>query len=102
MGDFSDLLFGFWGTALVIFVPLMLFLAWFARRIVANATGKFLAALLLVFGVLYPATSGLDGDRQNLYLNICGFLFLTFTAWQLAGELRVSSAEPSVSTQPAQ
>jgi len=31
LGDFSDLLFGFWGTALIVFMPLMLVLAWLAE-----------------------------------------------------------------------
>src|SRR5436190_1874367 len=82
LGDFSDLLFGFWGTAVVIFLPLLLLLAWFARRIISGTSGNILAALLLVFGLVYPAAAGLDADRQSLYLNICGFLFLAFTAWQ--------------------
>jgi hypothetical protein len=73
-----------------------------AKRIVSGATGKILAAMLLVFGLLYPTLAGLDADRQSLYLNSCGILFLAFTAWQLADELRSSSAEPSLSTQPAQ
>jgi len=102
LGDFSDLLFGFWGTALVVFLPLLLLLAWIAKRITGGTGGKVLAALLLVFGALYPIAAGLDADRQSLYLNVCGLLFLAFTAWQLADELRVSSAEPGVSTQPAQ
>jgi hypothetical protein len=102
LGDFSDLLLGFWGTALVIFLPLLLLLAWMAKRITGGTTGKILGALLLVFGALYSIVAGLDDARQSLYLNVCGFLFLAFTAWQLADELRVSSAEPSVSTQPAQ
>jgi len=102
LGDFSDLLLGFWGTALVVFVPLLLLVAWFARKIVVGPPGKCLAVLMVVFGALYPTAAGFDDDRQSLYLNICGFLFLAFTAWRLADELRVSSAEPGVSTQPAQ
>jgi hypothetical protein len=102
LGDFSDLLFGFWGTAIIIFLPLLVSLAWIAKRILDGATGKILAGLLLVFGLLYPTAAGLDAERQSLYLNVCGFLFLAFTAWQLADELRSSSAEPSLSTQPAQ
>ena len=102
LGDFSDLLFGFWGTAAIVFLPLLLLLAWTVKRIAGGTNGKVLAVLLFVFGVLYPIAAGLDDDRKSLYLNICGLLFLAFTAWQLADELRVSSAEPGVSTQPAQ
>ena len=104
LGDFSDLLFGFWGTATVIFLPLLLLLAWWVRRLIGGTTGKMLAALFIVFGLIYPTAAGLDGDRQSLYLNFCGFLFLAFTTWQLshqvADELRPSSAEPSGETQP--
>jgi hypothetical protein len=102
LGDFSDLLFGFWGTAIIIFLPLSVLLAWIAMRIVGGATGKILAGLMLAFGLIYPTVAGLDVDRQSLYLNVCGFLFLAFTAWQLADDLRLSSAGPSLSTQPAQ
>lgn len=102
LGDFSDLLFGFWGTAILIFLPLMVMLAWMAKRIVRGTRGRILAGLLLVFGVLYPTAAGLDAERQSLYLNVCGFLFLAFIAWQWAEELRSSSAEPSLGAQPAQ
>ena len=102
LGDFSDLLFGFWGTALVIFLPLLFALALIAKRIVGGTTGKLLAATLLVFGLIYPTAAGFDAARQSLYLNICGFLFLAFTAWQLADDFRPSSSEPSIRMQPAQ
>jgi hypothetical protein len=101
LGDFSDLLFGFWGTALIVFLPALLVLAWFARRLVGGTTGRILGALLLLFGAIYPTAAGLDEARQSLYLNICGILFLAFTAWQLADELGGTSTEPGVSTQPA-
>jgi hypothetical protein len=102
LGDFSDLLFGFWGTALIVFLPVLLLVAWLLKRLLPGRTGAVLAALVLVFGLFYPTVAGLDADRQSLYLNVCGFLFLAFTGWQLADELRGSSAEPSGSTQPAQ
>jgi hypothetical protein len=101
LGDFSDLLFGFWGTALIVFLPLQLLLAWLVKKVAGGTTGTFLAALLLVFGMFYPVAAGLDHARQSLYLNVCGFLFLAFTARQLADELRVSPAEPGAKTQPA-
>ena len=89
LGDFSDLLLGFWGTALVIFLPLLGLLAWWAKRLIVGLTGKLLAALFFVFGLIYPTAAGLDGTRQSLYLNLCGFLFLALAVRQLAGELRL-------------
>ena len=75
LADFSDLLFGFWGSAAVILLPLFLLLAWRLKRVV-NGIGKWLAARLLLFGIIYPSVAGLDWARQNLYLNLCGFVFL--------------------------
>ena len=37
VGDFSDLLFGFWGTAAVILLPVFLFLGWLQTRIWCGA-----------------------------------------------------------------
>lgn len=102
LANFSDLLFGFWGTASLVFLPALLVMVFLLRRLVKGTRGVLLAALILVFGLLYPTAGGLDPERQNLYLNICGFLFLAFAAWQLADELRTPSVEPSGSTQPAQ
>jgi hypothetical protein len=102
LSDFSDLLFGFWGTALIIFLPALLLLAWFLKRIVGGSTGRILGAMLILFGAIYPTAGGLDEVRQSLYLNICGILFLAFTAWQLADELRGASTMPGVNPQPAQ
>ena len=92
LGDFSDLLLGFWGTALVIFLPLLGLLAWWAKRLIVGLTGKLLAALFFVFGLIYPTAAGLDGTRQSLYLNLCGFLFLALAVRQLADELRPLSS----------
>jgi hypothetical protein len=83
LGDFSDLLFGFWGTAIAVFVPLLLALAWLARRIVPGRPGTACAALLIIFGVGYPSAAGLDPTRQGMYLHLCGLAFLLFTAWLL-------------------
>ena len=92
LGDFSDLLLGFWGTALVIFLPLLVLLAWWGQRLVGGRTGQMLAALFFVFGLIYPTAAGLDGVRQSLYLNLCGFLFLALAVRQLAAELRPRSS----------
>lgn len=83
LADLSDFLFGFWGTALVMLLPMFGLLAWLLRR-VAPAFGKSLAVQLLVFGILYPCLAGLDANHQTLYFNLCALLFLALAAWQLA------------------
>jgi hypothetical protein len=83
LADFSDLLFGLVGTALVIFLPAFCGLAWLLKRVVALAGGQWLALQLLLFGIVYPCVAGLDSERQTLYFNLCTVIFLTFTAWQL-------------------
>lgn len=82
MADFSDLLFGFWGTAILILLPLFLLLAFLLMRSVPQ-TGKWIATQFLLFSVVYPCVAGLDSDRQSLYLNLCALEFLSFTAWML-------------------
>lgn len=83
LGDFSDLLFGFWGTAALILLPAFILLAWLLRRLMPGLNGKLMAGQLLLYGILLPCLAGLDSDRQSLYLNICAALFLAFTAWLL-------------------
>ena len=82
LADFSDLLFGFWGTAILFFLPYFLLLA----KLLLEATpqiGRWHAALFLLLGILYPCLAGLDGDRQSLYLNLCALAFVSFAAWLL-------------------
>ncbi len=95
LGDFSDLLFGFWGTAAIILVPMFGFLAWLLTR-VAPLYGKLLALQLLLFGLLYPSAAGLDDGNQALYFNLCALTFLAIAAWQLVRQLGGSrtSAQP--------
>lgn len=95
LGDFSDLLFGFWGTAALILLPMFLLLAWLLLR-VAPTFGKGLAIQLLLFGILYPSVAGLDADRQTLYFNLCALIFLALAAWQLAGWFHRSSASHTI------
>lgn len=83
LGDFSDLLFGFWGTAGLILLPLFLVLSWLLTRVFGGAGGKLLALQLLLYGLLYPCLAGLDADRQTLYFNLCALIFLAFATWQL-------------------
>jgi hypothetical protein len=96
LADFSDLLFGFWGAAALVLLPLFLLLAKLLVRI-APAAGKWLAAQFLLFGVIYPCLAGLDDDRQSLYLNLCALVFLTFIARllvkNLAGESTRQNSE---------
>jgi len=80
LGDFSDLLFGFWGTAVLVLVPLFTLLARFII-LVAPQTGRWLAGQFLLFSVVYPCVAGLDPDRQSLYLDLCALTFLAFTTW---------------------
>jgi hypothetical protein len=104
LGDCSDLLLGFVGATLLVVLPLLLFLAFSIRRIIGGKRGNLAAVLMLVFALAYPAAAGLDGERQSLYLNICGFLFLAVAAWQWAQDLRVSWTDSEASpelTQPA-
>jgi len=103
LGDFSDLLFGFVGTAVLILIPLLFALAKLLTRLTTDAAIKALALQFLIIGIVYPCVAGLDPGRQTLYLNICAGGFLGFTAWMLAARLRNRSVEQSsvsVATQP--
>jgi len=81
LGDFSDLLFGFVGTAVLILIPFLFGLAKLLTRVISGAAAKILAAQFLVVGIVYPCAAGLDPDRQTLYLNLCGVGCLGFVAW---------------------
>src|SRR5690348_10669564 len=83
LGDFSDLLFGFWGTAALILLPAFILLAWLLYKLSRGINGRLMAGQLLLYGILLPCLAGLDAERQSLYLNICAGLFLAFTAWLL-------------------
>ena len=83
LGHFSDLLFGFWGTAVLVLLPLFLVLAFLAMRVAGGSVGRLLAAQLMLFGIVYPCAAGLDAGRQTLYLTLCALVFLAFTAWRL-------------------
>ena len=96
LGDFSDLLLGFWGTAVLILLPMFLLLAWLLPRVAPPQTGKLLAAQLLLFGIAYPAVAGLDAERQTLYFNLCALTFLALAAWQLVR--RLGGAPPGAKT----
>ncbi|HKS36778.1 MAG TPA: hypothetical protein VJW76_06290 [Verrucomicrobiae bacterium] len=93
LGDFSDLLFGFVGTAVLILIPLLLLLAKLLTRISSGASIKALALQFLIVGIVYPCAAGLDSSRQTLYLNLFAAGFLGFTAWVLAARLRNRAVE---------
>lgn len=80
LGDFSDLLFGFWGTGGIVLIPLFLLIAWLLMRATGGGVGRPLALQLILFGILYPCAAGLDPDRQSLYLNLCAVVFLALAA----------------------
>jgi hypothetical protein len=91
LSDFSDLLFGFWGTGALVLLPSILFLAFRLMRAVRGRVGQMLALQLVLFGIVYPCVAGLDTDRQSLYLNLCAVTFLAFAAWLLMKQLTSSS-----------
>jgi len=87
MGDFSDVLFGFWGAACCILVPAFALLAWLLIRFSPRSSARLLALQFLLFGILYPCVAGLDSDRQSLYFNLAALSFLGSAAWQLTRRL---------------
>jgi hypothetical protein len=82
VADFSDILFGFWGTAAVVLLPMFLLLAWLLKRVVPGRLGRLLVVQLFLFGLLYPTVAGLDTERQSLYFNLCALAALGFIAVQ--------------------
>jgi hypothetical protein len=83
LGDFSDLLFGFWGTAVLVLLPLFVLLAWMLRQVIKGSRGLLLAVQFVIYGIILPCLAGLDSERQSLYLNLCVLLLLAFVAWLL-------------------
>jgi hypothetical protein len=96
LADFSDLLFGFWGTLVVVVVPLFGCYAFVLRR-TAPVAGTGLAAVFLVFGMAYPCLAGLDASRQPLYLNLCALGLLLFASWLASLMPRLHSLAPTES-----
>ena len=93
VGDFSDLLFGFWGTAAVILLPMFLVLTFLVRKLMRDGDGKWVAFQLLLFGIAYPCLAGLDSARQTLYLNLCCVVFLSCVTRLLVKRLHDSPAK---------
>ena len=86
LAGFSDLLFGFWGTAILVLLPLFALISKLLMR-AAPHMGRWLAYQFLLFAAVYPCLAGLDPDRQSLYLNLCALVFLAFTARLLVKNL---------------
>jgi hypothetical protein len=86
LADFSDLLLGFWLTALFVVLPLFLLIAYFLRKVTGKA-GKWLTLQFLLFGIVYPCLAGLDDDRETLYLNLSALAFLVFAAAQIVKQV---------------
>jgi hypothetical protein len=82
LADFSDLLFGFWGTAILVLLPMFVLLAILIMRSAPQA-GKWIACQFLVFSIAYPCSAGLDSAHESLYLNLCALEFLAFASWLL-------------------
>jgi hypothetical protein len=101
LGDFSDLLPGFWSTAALVIAPIFALLAWLLTRVARNLTGRLLAAQLLLYGLAYPGVAGLDSARQTLYFNLCALLLLTFTTWLLVENLKLFRGQPQSPLSPA-
>jgi hypothetical protein len=83
LGDFSDVLFGFWGTAGLVLLPVFLLLTWLLTRFAPPASANLLALQLLLFGIVYPCVAGLDAQRQSLYFDLSALVFLALAASQL-------------------
>ncbi len=102
LGDCSDLLFGFYGTALLVLIPIFLVLGRLLLRVAAQTPLRLLALQFLLVGIPYPALAGLDPDRQTLYLNLLAVVFLGFVAWILAsrwlGPARGQAVAPTAAT----
>jgi hypothetical protein len=103
LADCSDLLFGFWPTAGLVLLPMLVFLAWLLTKLTPRPFSNLLASQLLLFGIGYPALAGLDSDRQTLYFNLSALVFLAIAAWQLSRRLdgstkqtRSEDAQPSL------
>jgi hypothetical protein len=80
LADFSDLLFGFWGTGALVLLPSFALLVWLLMRRVGSGVGRPLALQSILFGIVYPCAAGLDPERQTLYLNLCAVAFLALVA----------------------
>ena len=87
LGDCSDFLFGFWGTAGLMLLPAFLLLAWLLTRCAPGVVGKVLAGQLLIFSIVYPCLAGLDAERQSLYFDLSAALYLVMAAWLLLRKL---------------
>jgi len=76
LADTSDLLWGFWPSAVVVLVPLFAGVCILVTRALPGREGKLLAGALVLFGLIYPCAAGLDAERVTLYDDLAGLAFL--------------------------
>jgi hypothetical protein len=93
LADCSDLLFGFWPTAVLVLLPMFIFLAWLLTRLVPRPFSNLMAFQLLLFGIVYPSLAGFDSERQTLYFNLSALVFLAIAAWQISRRLGGTTKE---------
>jgi hypothetical protein len=84
LGDLSDTFLGFWGTAILMLIPLLIALGWLTARYLPPLEGKLIGIELLLFGTIYPCLATLDADRETLYRNVSASIFLAIVAWMIA------------------
>jgi hypothetical protein len=101
LGDLSDTFLGFWGTAIVMLIPLLIALGWLTSRCLPALEGKLVGLELLLFGAIYPCLAALDADRETLYLNICAFIFLSISAWMIAQRTGLQQTSVTAHANPA-
>jgi hypothetical protein len=87
LGDLSDILLGFWGTAGLVLLPTFLALAWLLRRTASPRFGGLLVIQWILFGIVYPCLAGLDAQRQSLYFDLAALVFLASATWELLDTL---------------
>jgi hypothetical protein len=80
VANFSDLLFGFWGSMGLVLLPIYFLLGVIGMRVFPAAVAQRIVVQLFLFGIALPCASGLDPDRQSLYLNVCSLILLAFVA----------------------
>lgn len=95
LGDFSDVLLGFWGTAVLILLPIFIVLAALLRRVLPDMGGKLVALQFILYGIGLPCLAGLDSDRESLYVDLCSVVLVAFVAWRFVNHPDPKELEPT-------